>query len=92
MFWIFESKLKDAYGVFVQALEDGMAVSSLMYCKRACLHAAFDLLSSVPEGERRMLHVLVGKLKDSERRIVGESLAASYNLSRLTSRSREGNL
>eukprot|EP00949_MAST-11_sp_MAST-11-sp1_P002157 g2157.t1 len=75
VFWIFESKLKDAYGVFVQALEDGMAVSSLMYCKRACLHAAFDLLSSVPEGERRMLHILVGKLKDSERRIVGESLS-----------------
>jgi hypothetical protein len=68
IWWKFESDLRETYSEFINHLQEG-AQESLPYFKRACIQAVQELLSKKPEQEKRLLHILVNKLGDPNRKI-----------------------
>lgn len=65
--------------MFMKSLED-MATGSLDWAKEKALKAAAELLAAKPEGEARLLALIVNKLGDPSRRVASN---AGYLISRL---------
>ena len=70
--WAFESRLKELYGTLLGAL-DGALADSVLHTRRKALSTAHALLRSRPEGEQRLLPMVVNKLGDPERKVAGEA-------------------
>ena len=66
--WAFEEELRAVYGAFLSALEDG-ANDAMAHMKRSSMRCAAQLLEGAPEGEGRLLSLLVNKLGDPDRKV-----------------------
>ena len=77
--WMFEGKLKEMYGEFLDAL-DQVAKDTLEKSKVQAMSAIVELLIANPEREQTLLSRLVNKLGDPVR---GVAAKATYQLAKL---------
>ncbi|VDI28213.1 ribosome biogenesis protein MAK21 [Mytilus galloprovincialis] len=79
MVWYFESKLKEHYSKFVNAIEL-MSHDTLLPTKQKALGIIFDLLVGKPEQEKVLLNLLVNKVGDPNYKLASKT---AYLLRRL---------
>ena len=72
LLWLFEDKLRACYGALLDALEATLN-DNVLHSRKAALTMAHALLAARPEGETRLLPMIVNKLGDPERKVAGES-------------------
>jgi hypothetical protein len=72
LLWLFEDKLRACYGALLDALEATLN-DNVLHSRKAALTMSHALLAARPEGETRLLPMIVNKLGDPERKVAGES-------------------
>ncbi len=80
--WLLEDKVRQQFAAFLVALE-GCANDPMAHLKRTALRCAAELLAAAPEGEARLLTLLVTKLGDPDRKVAS---GAAHHLSNLCSK------
>ncbi|CAM9447735.1 unnamed protein product, partial [Ascophyllum nodosum] len=73
LMWYFEDQIRARFYRMVGAIEAGSR-DTVENFKRFSLEAAKDLLEAKPEGEQRLLALLVNKLGDPEKKISGKAI------------------
>lgn len=81
LYWGFEDSLKRRFATFLEALE-ALTLDNLEHLKDRGVKAAYDILTSRPEGEAALLSMLVNKLGDPSRKLASK---VGYLLNRLLS-------
>jgi ribosome biogenesis protein MAK21 len=81
LYWGFEDSLKRRFATFLEALE-ALTLDNLEHLKDRGVKAAYDILTSRPEGEATLLAMLVNKLGDPSRKLASK---VGYLLNRLLS-------
>jgi ribosome biogenesis protein MAK21 len=81
LYWGFEDSLKGRFATFLEALE-ALTLDNLEHLKDRGVKAAYDILTSRPEGEAALLAMLVNKLGDPSRKLASK---VGYLLNRLLS-------
>ncbi|KAI3423892.1 hypothetical protein D9Q98_009726 [Chlorella vulgaris] len=71
LYWLVEDGIKKRYATFVEALES-CSRDSLEFIKDRAVKSLFELLSSKPEQEVRLLSALVNKLGDPDRKLASK--------------------
>ena len=71
IYWYFEDVMKERFNAFINIVENGLS-GTLPYFKRACLNAIYRLLDEKPEGEGRLLRILINKLGDPDHQIASK--------------------
>ncbi len=71
--WLFEHKLKEAYGRFLSAMDE-VAKDTIENTKTKAMQVFLDLLSSNPECEGELLERLVNKLGDPSRAVAAKAM------------------
>lgn len=72
LYWHIEDAIKRRYSVFVGALDD-RSRDNIDFVKDRALKAAYELLSSKPELEARLLSIVVNKLGDPSRKLASKA-------------------
>ena len=80
--WLLEDRVRQEFAAFLVALE-GCANDPMAHLKRTALRCAAELLAAAPEGEARLLSLLVTKLGDPDRKVAS---GAAHHLSNLCSK------
>jgi ribosome biogenesis protein MAK21 len=71
IYWYFEDVMKERFNTFINIVENGLS-GTLPYFKRACLNSIYRLLDEKPEGEGKLLRILINKLGDPDHQIASK--------------------
>ena len=78
--WYFEAEVKRLFGELVQTLEQ-TSFNNVEHFKLVAIKATQAILSEKPEGEARLLSILVNKLGDPERKVAAKTMHLLQELS-----------
>jgi ribosome biogenesis protein MAK21 len=77
--WLLEDRVRQQFAAFLVALES-CAGDAMAHLKRTALRCTAEMLAAAPEGESRLLTLLVSKLGDPDRKVAS---SAAHHLSTL---------
>lgn len=73
IYWYYEDGLKDLYADFLGILET-WSRDSVFHAKKKTQDVAQEMLLEKPEGEQRLLELLINKMSDNENKIASNSV------------------